>query len=124
MRPIEEIYSTYLVIDRFLRSDTLQEGKSPFLPSEKMLELNEHAFYVLLFGELQDFVEEEYVGWKGDSKAPFMTKVSVVVDYNDVENIRDYYQIRTEIAHGRKRSIDFPIDMAEAYRYFDFLITQ
>lgn len=101
---LEEIYLTYLW---FLNS--LEKAKEDDAPAydvgwERMSELNQYAYFILLFGQIEDFVDREYEEFHGSGDdSAFIHRVNVLFDQDSeqAELIREYYKLRCDIAHGR-----------------------
>jgi hypothetical protein len=97
---------TWLALAGWLDCQTAKS--QPGIPScPRMSELNEYAFFVLLFGQLEDYVNQEYVEFMGSlTDQGFEARVGVVFDEDSetAELITDYYHVRCAIAHGHAES--------------------
>lgn len=73
----------------------------------RKLELTRYAFFVLLFGQLEDFINHEYEQIIGPAEeVAFIHRVNCLFDENDeiAEAIKEYYSLRCDIAHGHAES--------------------
>ena len=131
---LDEIYEAYLAIDGWISSQEIQAESALKATWARTGELNEYAFFVLFFGQIEDYIDQEYEETRGDpTRAAFRFKLDQVkclwqkdeseeqwiIDIEDrsaaqliaekegksiKELIEDYYDIRCEIAHGRVES--------------------
>ena len=103
MNFLDEIYQTYLTLDGWLKS---QEAESPpvaAIPWLRMSELNDYAFFVLLFGQLEDCINQEYEQSIGPwEEAAFEHRINCLFGKSSAqaEIIMEYYDLRCDVAHG------------------------
>ncbi|MCA9441923.1 MAG: hypothetical protein KC964_14040 [Candidatus Omnitrophica bacterium] len=104
---LNEIYATYRQVARFLTEMDATKGETHQLNSGRMSELNDYAYFILLFGQLEDFVNRKYEETIGQWDDPFEVtafahRVNLLYDQESevTESILFYYDIRCDIAHG------------------------
>jgi hypothetical protein len=107
MNFLDEIYEGYRTLDEWLASQKKQARPSGVIPWWRMSELNDYAFFVLLFGQLEDYINREYEQqiepWED---ASFAHRVNCLLGRDSKETglILDYYDLRCDIAHGHAES--------------------
>lgn len=103
MNGLDEIYQTWLITHDWLLEEEMHERLPEVGRWERKTELNDYAYFVLLFGQLEDHVNEEYALAIGPAEGEaFMHRVNCLFDEGSLtaERINDYYLLRCEIAHG------------------------
>ncbi|MCX7046055.1 MAG: hypothetical protein NTX50_11295 [Candidatus Sumerlaeota bacterium] len=125
---LDEIYNAYKVID-----DWLWAQKAPavvFLSAsrKRMAEINDYAFFVLLFGQLEDHINREYEQWVGSwEETAFTHRVNCVFEGDTlrVAIIKNYYEIRCDIAHGHAEEglVNGRIPLLDVYDFIRAIIT-
>lgn len=123
---LDELHVTWMSIDGWLNH---QSSSETVIPSERMTELNDQAWFVLLFGLLEDHINTEYEQQVGPwEEAAFNHRVNCifVMDAANAELIKSYYMIRCEIAHGRisPRIMHDPIHMPDVFEKIQYIITR
>jgi hypothetical protein len=119
MNTIEDIYNAYRLVHEWIASDDARDIVHYPVNWERTDALNDHAYYVLLFGKLEDYITVEYKSRK-DDEADFMHRVNVLLGKGSpLANMIDtYYGIRCDIAHGRldaPSSSDISINMPKVF---------
>jgi hypothetical protein len=112
MRLLDSIYRTYTETNCSLRERELKGERPKETTWPRMVEINDYAFFVLLFGQLEKLINREYeqsVGALRETSCescgrllPFLHQVNTIFseDRETIESISDYYELRCEIAHG------------------------
>ena len=95
---------------------------------ERMSELNDYAYFVLLFGQLEDFIDREYEEFVGPcEETTFMYRVNMLYDEGGEEQeiISHYYGLRCEIAHGYAEpgKMKGKIHIADVYKRIEEILT-
>ncbi|MCX7014089.1 MAG: hypothetical protein NTW86_16305 [Candidatus Sumerlaeota bacterium] len=123
---LHEIFQAYRCTDFWVGS---QKDPSPDTISwSRISELNRCAYFVLLFGQLEDYINVSYGERVGPpEEAAFMHRVHCVFeDDATAELIGDYYNIRCDIAHGHAESgqMGKEIELPRVYEEILDLIVQ
>ena len=94
MNFLDEIYSAYVVLCGWLDSQETHDPPASGIPWLRTFELTDYAFFVLLFGQLEDYINQEYEQLLGRpwEEAAFEHRVNCVFAENDesAELIMDY----------------------------------
>lgn len=109
---LEHIYATYSLVNGWFNEESLQNQHRDSHSWLRMKELNDYAYFVLLFAQLEDDVNYQFQRKKDQDfeierrypgKIDFMEKLDVVFNgKRTIHNLVDrYYEVRNAIAHGR-----------------------
>lgn len=103
MNFLDEIYQTHLAIDDWLQSEVTQKQHTAVIPWPRMSELSDYAFFVLLFGQLEDYINQEFAQRIGPwQESAFEHRVNCLFENESAqaELIMDFYDLRCAVAHG------------------------
>lgn len=118
MNELENIYQTFTMVDGWLNSEAARLRHPDVEAWERKEELNTYGYFILLFGQLEEHVNQEYrdrfgtieetIFWDRVSELFHDAEISAGPEIysgqgnvNVAELIMKYYSIRNEIAHGR-----------------------
>lgn len=129
MRFIDEIIQTYQALSGWLGSQEAAGRPAVALSWLRMAELNDYAFFILLFGQLEDCINLEYEQTIGPwEDAAFEHRVNVLFGRLSAPTqlIMGYYDLRCAVAHGHAEGgqMGEKIRMSEVYTEIQALILQ
>lgn len=141
MKTLSQIYSSYLESDNHFANKISKSNKRARERLEKLRDRNEHAFFVLLFARLDDYIKTQcekiefqkskITHWK--RKRPwdsielkyfkFNNRLALVTQKGgtDFNKINKYYSIRNALAHGDFNSIA-PLNLPSVFSDFSNFI--
>lgn len=108
---LESIYTSYSLINHWFDRPGLQAGYSGTVPWPRLRELNDYAYFVLIFAQLEEFVSVEFecnrdhnfeIQQLRSGKIDFMRMVFIVFEnYPKLYTLIEFfYDLRNAIAHG------------------------
>lgn len=108
---LESIYTSYSLINRWFDTPGLHSGYNGAVPWNRLRELNDYAYYVLIFAQLEELVSFEFeckrdhdfeIQRLQSGKVDFMRKVFIVFENypQTITMIEFLYDLRNAIAHG------------------------
>lgn len=108
---LHSIYATYSLTKSWFENPSLQRDYDIVMPWVRLQELNDYAYYILIFAQLEEFISVEFLCLRDQDfeyqkqqygHIDFMGKVEAVFDRNTriYKLIDAYYNIRNALAHG------------------------
>ena len=145
MSYLAKVYRSYLEADGFYARAELGCSPSQRTSWAERRDINDKAYFVLMFSELEDRIAERVRKviqrrsttssvlnqrvWKllgrkeGNRGLPFMDKTSMLLERGNAEYnmVKSHYDVRCDIAHGKASSIG-SISIPSAYSDFVGLV--
>lgn len=103
MRALDDIWRVYSTISSWFANQDLRDSFPDEGDWDRIQQVNDYAYFVLFFAQLETHINDEYEARVGQSsESTFMHRVDVLFnrDSPKTELIGDYYHIRCDIAHG------------------------
>lgn len=126
---LDEINQTYQALSGWLGTQEAAGRPVATLSWLRMAELNDYAFFILLFGQLEDCINQEFEQTVGPwEDAAFEHRVNVLFGRLSAPTqlIMDYYELRCAVAHGHAEGgqMGRKIHMQKVYDEIQALIAQ